>query len=442
MRLRSLVSRSLSWAAFVASTMMAATAQASALERVARELAQVVGDVPQGTHVVSAPLVSDVPSAKGDELAVRLATLVAGRVGKGATPVDRAALLPVARGQAKDSAALLFIAPSLEKGQLRATIDLYVVPKNGWDRIRTPVPAPRAHGFATVSIDAEVRAFLPPVLLEQAAILKTRIEDPDVIAAACGDIDGDGGLEVALVSRARVSLGRFVQGRFQVQRTAAWSALAPRLAVPLREPIGTAAFVEDDRLLVGTTDRGGVALDRDLAPVSKLRGLPIPGVEVEACSGVLPEVSALEGASTCSPLGKATTDRVSFAIPRFDAASVAIVVGRDGKESTVTAAREPGVPRVRVRFGEGQGDVRILEGGAELSVFDFDLDGVADIALSSDSAVEDAINIYSLERAGEPRLRRRIPAPAPVRALAACPPEARGAPGLVAVVGSEVWLVR
>ena len=38
--------------------------------------------------------------------------------------------------------------------------------------------------------------------------------------------------------------------------------------------------------------------------------------------------------------------------------------------------------------------------------------------------------------------RLRFPAKEPVRALGVCPPEEKGVPGFVAVVGNEVWLVR
>jgi hypothetical protein len=52
-------------------------------------------------------------------------------------------------------------------------------------------------------------------------------------------------VEQSLSKRAGRSLtgeiGRFVRGRFQIERSAPWSALAPRTAVPLRDPIATAA---------------------------------------------------------------------------------------------------------------------------------------------------------------------------------------------------------
>jgi hypothetical protein len=414
-------------------------AHASALAQIARDLAEAIKDVPTDTWVVAAPVASDVQGTRADELAVRVAGLVAGRVGKGARPHDRAIPFTAARSHARESAALLFVTPVLEKGRLSVTADLYSVPKNSWDRIRMPALAPRAHGYAQATIDAEVRAFLPAIVLEQAAITKGKVDDAEVLAAACGDADGDGGLEVALVSRTKVSLGRFVRGAFRVERSTPWPGLSARAPNPLREPIATAAF-EEDRLLVGITDRGGVALDAELASSSRLRGLPINAVGIEACANTVPVASALEGAGFCSPLGP-TGPKLAVPVQRYDAISAALVIGKDGAESNAVAAREP-QGKVRVRFGAGDGETRALDGGAELAVYDLDLDGAPEVAISNDSATEDGISIFSFARGSEPRLKRKIPTPAPVRALAACPPEARGLPGLLAVVGAEVWLVR
>ena len=92
---------------------------------------------------------------------------------------------------------------------------------NAWDRIRNPLPSPIGHAFSSVKIDAEVRSFLTPLLLEQASVHRVKHDEPDVIAAACGDVDGDGGDELVLVSRERVSMGRIRGDKFVVERTAA-----------------------------------------------------------------------------------------------------------------------------------------------------------------------------------------------------------------------------
>lgn len=419
-------------------------AGASALATVAREVSESIKDVPAGTVVVAAPTVSDVPGARTDDLSIRVAGLVAGRLaaqGKRTKPHERTLPLAAARAAVKDGASLLFLTPTIDKGRLAVAADLYTVPKNSWDRLRMPALAPGAHGFGSSLIDAEVRAFLPPIVLEQAAITRFKIDDPDVMAVACGDGNGDGALEVALVSRNKVTVGRFGQGQFRPMATAPWPELAPRLPVPLRDPIATASF-DEDRLLVGTTDRGGVSVGIELRAASRLRGLPVNGVGVVACATPVPAAGALEGAGPCSPVGPGI--RFAVPVPRFDGISAARVVARDGAVSQVFAVREP-QGKIRIRFGTTDADVRIVSGGPELAVYDFDLDGAVDLATSADigsAGGEDAISITSFARGVEPRLRRRIPVPSPVRALAACPPEVKGSPGLVAVVGSEVWLVR
>ena len=90
------------------------------------------------------------------------------------------------------------------------------------------------------------------------------------------------------------------------------------------------------------------------------------------------------------------------------------------------------------------GDTTVsMEGtfGAQLAVGDIDQDGMPDVATTVDGA-DDAVNVFSLSSSGEIRGRLHLAAPAGVRALAMCPAEARGEPALVAVVGSELWLVR
>ncbi|NVL67692.1 hypothetical protein, partial [Escherichia coli] len=69
-----------------------------------------------------------------------------------------------------------------------------------------------------------------------------------------------------------------------------------------------------------------------------------------------------------------------------------------------------------------------------------DLDGVPEIVTTSDGP-DDVVLVSSLAKGViTPRLRFR--AKEGVRAVGVCPPEEKGVPGLVAVVGSEVWLVR
>src|SRR5450432_3367806 len=82
--------------------------------------------VPTGALVVVGPLESDVPPSpnRGDELALRVATLVAGKI-TGAHVHPRVLALDSARTAAARSASLVYVHVQLVKGQLRVTADAY-----------------------------------------------------------------------------------------------------------------------------------------------------------------------------------------------------------------------------------------------------------------------------------------------------------------------------
>ena len=87
-------------------------------------------------------------------------------------------------------------------------------------------------------------------------------------------------------------------------------------------------------------------------------------------------------------------------------------------------------------------EVSIEQAGAQLALADLDLDGVPEVIFSGDFAENDALMIWSWRPVGGLVQRMRFTTKEPIRALAACPPEVKGVPALVAVVGPEVWLVR
>ncbi len=414
---------------------------AGALETLAPEIAHALGAVPAGTVVVVSPLASDLPAPKGDELAVRLGALIAGKLGGTTRSHPQVAQLSTARAVSGKGGGLVYVSVEIAKGELRASADLYPVMSNGWDRIRVPAPPPRAHAFATTPLDAEARAFLPAIVLEQASIHKARHDEGDVIAMACGDVDADGGMELVLVSRARVAMGHVRGGRFVAEKFAPWSHLAPRLPVSLREPLAGAEFqpkAQGGGLFVGSSDRGGVSLDGNLVVRSSLRGIPMAVQGGDACATVTPEESAYDGAVTsCSLMVRDKVARMTPPAARFDALGAADVVSPSGKIREIAVAREPG-GKLKMRLGD---DERSIDGvGAQVAVGDLDQDGIPEVVTSMDGG-EDAIAITSWD-GGEPRLRRRVSAPLGVRALAVCAPEVRGVPALVAVVANEVWIVR
>ena len=434
---------------------------ASALLHISAEVAKGMGQVPPGAIVVASAIASDIPAPKADELAVRIAAQVAGKIGV-AKAHPQPAALAVARGVSGRAASLVYLQIEIAKGELRVTADLYPVVSNGWERLRNPVPGPRAHAFAMASLDAEVRGFLTPVLLEQATVHRVRHEEGEVLAVGCGDVDGDGGNELVLVTRQRVSIAKIRGGKLLVQRTALWNTIASRVPVPMREPIGSVLVSPPGHrgeILLGTTDRGGVAVDASLTAKRQLNGLPVPGGDGDACTVASADASAFEGnAIACDvppppdkpgPPARGRTGKlepeVVFTPPvaRYDSVASLAVVARDGSVSQVIAVREPS-GRLRVRRHEPGGARPVeatLEGaGAQLALVDLDLDGTPEIVTTSDAS--DELLLVSSFARGLLTPRLRLPARDGVRAMGVCPPEERGVPGLVAVVGNEVWLVR
>ncbi len=213
-----------------------------ALEAVTQGAAQPLAATPGASVVVAAPLETDDPAPRGDALALRVAALVAGRIGAGARAQPQTAQLATARAIAGRASALVYVQTEIARGDLRVTLDVYPSMANAWDRIRNPLPSPASHGFASAKLDTEVRSFLAPLLLEQATVDRAHHDEGEVLAAACGDIDGDGGNELVLVSAARVAIGKIRGGRFEPERSAAWDAIGPTVPVRMREPIAEAAI--------------------------------------------------------------------------------------------------------------------------------------------------------------------------------------------------------
>jgi hypothetical protein len=62
--------------------------------------------------------------------------------------------------------------------------------------------------------------------------------------------------------------------------------------------------------------------------------------------------------------------------------------------------------------------------------------------VTTNDAGDDVLAVTSWNPKGTLFPRLRLPAKEGVRAVAVCPPEDKGVPAVVAVVGGEVWLVR
>ena len=417
---------------------------ASGIVRIADAIARGLGDVDPGALVAASSLVSDVPAPKGDDLAVRIATQLAGRL-RSAHAHPQPSTLATARGASR--ASLVYVQVEIAKGELRVTADVYGVVANGWERLKQPMPAPRAHAFSAAPLDAEVRTFLLPIVLEQATVHRAKHDETDVLAIGCGDVDADGGHEIVLASRARVVVGKIRGGKLAIDRAVPWSHLSTRAPAPLREPTAS-VVVRSGELLLGMTDRGAVAIDASLAPRRALTGLPLPGMDGQACAAAVPEFGAFDGNGIACEVPASGDPAPVLVMPaaRFDAGAALRLVGQDGATSQILAAREPG-GKLRLRRTDPGGkttDAPMDGVGAQVALADLDLDGIPEIAFSGDARIDsetDALVVWSWRPTGFVQ-RLRYPTKESVRAIAACPPEERGLPALVAAVGGEVWIVR
>jgi hypothetical protein len=426
---------------FVCPLILVVTGQANAagaVDLVAQKAAAALGQVPASSVVVTAPLATDEPAPKGAELALRMAALIAGKIG--ARAHAQPAQLGAARAIAGRASALVFVQTEVSRGDLRTTVDIYPSMANAWDRIRNPLPSPIAHAFASVKIDVEVRSFLMPLLLEQASVHRAKLDEQDVLAAACGDIDDDGGDEIVLVSRERVAIGRVREAQFVAEHTALWSALAPRAPVPVREPLAGAAFGAS-MVAVGSTERGALSLTPELAAQAPLRGIPAWGGDGIVCLMGEPSAGAFDGAPIDCALARDSKPKMAVPAPRFDAFAADLIAELQGNARTIVAVHEPS-GKLKLKMGDAPTLAPEGTFGAELAVCDLDQDGLPEIATSTDT-IDDAIDVWSWpSQGGGLRPRLHLPAPAGVRALAPCPPEEHGRPALLAIVGNELWVIK
>ncbi len=411
---------------------------AGALDGVAGEATRKLGSLPGRSVVVAAPLVSDENAPKSAELALQVAVLVAGKIGGGARANPQTAALETARAVAGRASALVYVQSTINAGDLRVTVDVYPPMPLARDRIRNPLPSPMSHAFASAKIDAEVRTFLRPLMLEQASVVRARHDEGDILAAACGDVDGDGGNELVLVSRDHVTLGRVRAGVFVPERTAPFALWGPRVPVPMREPLGGAA-ISEGRVRVGSTDRGGFSLADDFATATPLAGVPVKTGEAVACLTAEPSAGAFDGAPIDCTANRDPKPIMAVPAPRFDAFAAAKVAALDRTTTDLVAVREPN-GRLRLRVGDV---VTVPDGvvGAQIVLADLDEDGTPEIVTTA-AGTDDAINVLDVSPKAETRPRLHLSVPEPVRALSVCPPETDGAPALIAVVGGELWIVR
>ncbi|HEV8246084.1 MAG TPA: hypothetical protein VGP93_09965 [Polyangiaceae bacterium] len=409
----------------------------AALGEIACEIAAALGPAAQGAIVVAAPLATDLEPNDPERLVSRMGTLVAGALGGSARAAAHTATLQEARRLAQGAGPLVYLSPRLTRERLEVSAEQYPVPRRFWQRVKNPSPGASAHTFAARALDAELRSFLPPVPLVARRTDKARGPDPDLVALACGDTDGDGSSELVVVGRRRISVGRVRAEQFKVEKSMSWNDLTPIAPSPLREPISSAWVARAGVIEIGSSDRAeAVRLDAALAKTASLgRTLPWPG---GGCA-------RLEGLALSTDRCAADTSETQW--PPFqtpiDALAGASLSLRDGGRRLVRAGRNSQDASVTLVDSSGA-KARLERAGAQLALGDLDGDGSPELVSSIDTLEpkDDAIVVQSWQPDGKLKDKLRIAIPAGVRAIAICPFEGAGIAPIAVGTSEGLWIVR
>src|SRR4051812_30246983 len=216
-------------------------------------------------------------------VAVALAVKVALALGRGASawplPEDRARLAHFASPRP-----LVVVTAKLDGDALAGSLELFAPPAAPTTGGSTRTE-PSVRLVAKRPIDAEVRPFLPPILIAAREFVRLGPVESDVLALACGDLDGTGVPVVASVGRTLVTFGAYRAGKYSVLSRREERELAPVAPVPLREPLGTAWITPAHTLDFGLSDRAHAVRVRGTQAEALAARLPWPGggcVELDA----------------------------------------------------------------------------------------------------------------------------------------------------------------
>jgi len=425
--------------ALAAETGACSPSSGAALAQLGCEVATALGSKAEAALVVAAPLGTELEPRDPERLTSRLASLVAGALGKGAAFEARPMTLAEARSRAsaRRTGGLVHLNVRLARDHLEVTAELYDPPGRFWQRVKNPSPGVRAHSFATRPLDAEIRSFLPPVPLIARRTERVSGSDADVIALACGDTDGDASSELVVVGRRRISVGRVRSGQLVVERSAGWNELAQIAPSPWREPVGSAWIAKPGAIEVGSTDRAeAVRLDATLTKLTSLgRALPWPG------TGRCAQIGGLSLTSEATPCTAKAAERENAG--GSDAIAGAEIVLPDGQRRSLRARRSSTDKSVTLSDDSGK-QARLALAGAQLALGDLDGNGVPELLSSLDTLTpaEDAVIVHSWEADDKLTERLRIPVPAGVRALTVCPLEEGGIAPIAIGTAEGLWIVR
>lgn len=404
--------------------------QGTSLGQVACEIARALPATQGPVRVKVAGIHSPLRMERADELAARLARAVAGALGENARTEPLEAQQRA--GGSTSRVPLLVLQAELTRERFSVNAELLPAARKFWDRFRPGEAGAVQRAHATRPLDAELAAHLPPVPLVLTRVDKARIDEPSV-ALACGDVDGDGGLEIVSVGRRRIQVGRIAGNRFETLRARNWSELSEVAPRPLKEPLASASVEGAERIRVGLSDRkDALLLDAALAPVTRYEGLfPWPG---SGCVGLVPGgLAEVRAPCEAKPTRAAGGPLDAIAGARF--------TRRDGSAFEALAARRPSA---ELLLEIGKTRLRVDAAGAQIALGDLDSDGSVELLTSLDTLEpsSDALLVRTVTNDGKLREAFRVPVPNGVRALAACPSYGNLLAPVLLATGDELWVLR
>jgi hypothetical protein len=407
----------------------------SALGQVSCELARGLPATAAPLLVIATGVTSQQHAERTEELARRLASLVAGELGPRARASERVLDSVSAQRSAGRGTDVLVLSAELGRERFAVNAEWIVAPRGFWERFRPGLSGASAHLHAARAPDAELTAYLPPVPLVLTRIDKAAPLDEPGVAVACGDVDGDGALEIVQVGRRKIQVGRIQRGKFKITANALWSELSGVSPRPLREPVASAAISERSELDVGISDRAdALRLDRALRVVQRFPGrLPWPG---GGCAAVTATGLSPERGACAKPAAAQKTDE------GVDALAGARVVRRDGTALAVFATRRAN-GQLSLEFG-GRSFPVPGSVGAQIALGDLDGDGRPELLTTADTldASRDALLVRTLAEDGSLREAFRVPVPSGVRSMAICPSEGNALTPVVLATGDGLWVLR
>lgn len=415
---------------------------ASAIASTVAKIAESLRPHASATLVVAAAPKTDTQAPRAAELVNRFSNLLAGALGPAARVGKSPSTIEAARAAASPAfRSFVIIELEIIAGELRVQADLYPVPKNIWDRTRNPTPGPSAHGFASARIDAEVRTYLAPVPLVALRAEKVGLDETEVVALGCEDIDADGALELVTVSRRNLTIGRVRAGKLQVLRRIGWSELSPISPFPWREPVAAIGFPAPSFIDVGLTDRArAVRLDPELHVISALDGMPMALPAGAACVRN-PPGQLFDKLTRCR--GDDPANQAKEPGFGFDAWASTRIVAPDGQVRDVWAARDGADSKLVVRDSTGR-SINVARAGAQVALGDVDADGDPELITTRDVLDEkdDAVAVRTWQASGTLRDRVGLPVPSGVSAVTVCPADSPGLRSIVLATRNELWVLR